>query len=83
MPNDDAISKTPITISQIATTNVRISIDSKGDPSITMPANRLTKPKKICQARPGRCGSLIAEIDVATPRKMKPTPIQIASSKIA
>jgi hypothetical protein len=54
MPNEDTISKAPMTISQMATTNVRISIDSRGDPSITMPANRLTKPRTICQPRPGR-----------------------------
>ena len=72
-----------MTISQIATTSVSISIVSSGDPSITMPANRLTTPTKICQPRPGRYGSLIAEIDVATPRKMKPMPIQIASSRMA
>ncbi len=54
IPIEDAISKAPMTISQMATTNVRISIDSRGDPSITMPASRLTKPRKICQPRPGR-----------------------------
>ena len=37
---------------------------------------------KISQARPGSVGSLIAETAVATPRKMKPTPIQMASNRI-
>ena len=54
IPIDETISKAPMTISQMATTNVRISIDSRGDPSITMPASRLTKPSTICHPRPGR-----------------------------
>src|SRR6476659_9442231 len=32
---------------------------------------------------PGRCGSLIAATVVATPRNTNPTPIQMASSRIA
>ena len=40
-------------------------------------------PTKISQPRPGSVGSLIAETAVATPRKMKPTAIQMASSRIA
>ena len=37
-------------------------------------------PKKISHPRPGMSGSLMAETVVATPRKMKPTAIQMASS---
>ena len=43
---------------------------------------KLMMPTKISQPRPGVSGSLIAETAVATPRKMKPIPIQMASSRI-
>ena len=71
-----------MTMSQMPTTSVNVAIDSNGDASITMPASRLTTPMKISQPRPGSVGSLIAETAVATPRKMKPTPIQIASNRM-
>ena len=40
-------------------------------------------PKKISHPRPGIAGSLMADTVVATPRKMKPTPIQMASRQHA
>ena len=66
------------------TTSVsRLSSDRNGQASITTPAIRLMMPTKMFQPRPGSVGSLIAETVVATPRKMKPTPIQMASSRTA
>ena len=84
MPNDDTISNT-------ADDDQPDADDERQDrdairmamPIITMPASRLITPTNICQPRPGRCGSLIAETVVATPRKMNPTPIQMASNRIA
>ena len=83
MPNDDTISKTPMTTNQTPTTIARVAIDSNGDARTTMPASRLITPTKIDHPRPGRFGSLMAEIVVPTPRKMNPMPIQMANNRIA
>ena len=48
-----------------------------------MPASRLSTPTKIDHPRPGSVGSLMADVVVATPRKMNPMPIQMASNSTA
>ncbi|CFS32705.1 Uncharacterised protein [Mycobacterium tuberculosis] len=73
----------PITTSQMPTTNASIQMDSNGDAITTMPAMRLITPTKMDHPRPGSIGSLIAETVVATPRKMNPMPIQMASNRTA
>ncbi len=72
-----------MTISQTPTTIARVRIDSNGEAITTTPAMRLITPMKMFQPRPGSVGSLMAATVVATPRKTNPTPIQMASSKIA
>ncbi len=83
IPNDEMISNTPMTTNHAPTTIARVTMDWNGDARTTMPASRLITPTKMFHPRPGRCGSLTAEIVVATPRKMNPMPIQMASSRIA
>ncbi|ORW80887.1 hypothetical protein AWC22_17570 [Mycobacterium riyadhense] len=58
-------------------------IDSNGDAITTMPAIKLITPTKMFHPRPGSAGSLMAETVVATPRKMNPMPIQMASNRTA
>ncbi len=55
MPNDDTTSKTPMTISQMPTTSVRIASDAKGDPIITMPANEADQTEEDL---PGAAGKM-------------------------
>ena len=82
MPNDETISNTPMTISQMPTTDGqghdrferRCQHDDAGD--------QADHADEDLPAAAGQVGSLIAETVVATPRKMKPTPIQMASSRM-
>ena len=83
MPNADTTSNTPMTISQTPTTIASVRMDSNGEAITTTPAMRLISPMKMFQPLAGRVGSLTAATVVATPRKMNPTPIQMASSKTA
>ena len=83
MPNDDTISNTPMTTNQTPATYARVMIDGNGDAKTTMPASELITPTKIDHPRPGSTGSLMAEIVVATPRKMNPMPIQMANNRTA
>ena len=41
MPNDDTISKAPMTTNHTPTTIAKVTIDSNGDARTTMPASRL------------------------------------------
>ena len=49
----EMISKTPMTISQMPTTRVSVTSDSKGELSTTTPAMIVMMPKKMLQPRPG------------------------------
>ncbi len=73
MPNDEMTSNTPMMMSHTPTTFASGARVDNGDPIMIMPASRLVTPTKIDHPLPGRCGSLMAEIVVATPRKMNPT----------
>src|SRR6185369_2769746 len=68
-------------ISQMPITSVSVTRESNGDASTMMPARVVMTPKKIDHPRAGRCGSLTAATVVATPRKTKPTPIQMAGRR--
>src|SRR4029078_3782888 len=83
MPNPATISITPRMISQMPATSAKVTIESNGHDSTTMPGRMLMMPKKIAQPRPGNAGSLMAVAVAATPRKMNPTAIQMASNRIA
>src|ERR1700754_4788256 len=78
MPNPATTSITPRMISQMPATSAKVTIESNGHASTTMPARMLMMPKKIAPPRPGSAGSLMAVAVAATPRKMNPTPSQRA-----
>jgi hypothetical protein len=65
------------------TTRANVTIESNGYASTTVPAMMLMTPKKIAHPRPGNFGSPIADAAAETPRKMKPTAIQMASKRTA